>query len=233
MNTRGYFFANKCLRVFSRLKLPKSFTWKLNKIIPSILFYPHMNKEEFKFFHRIAKYNKTVVEFGSGGSTIYFCNKKARLYTVESNPEFFRYMNSIPLIKRSLKRGLIFRYTDIGPTDQWGTPINNEHADNWPQYYTGIWENVLAKNDRPGLIFIDGRFRVCCCLYAIIKIAEMGLENTFIIIHDFWTRKEYHIVLNYLDIYEHTSNICAFRARQPVNTDEIRKLIPAYAGSLT
>src|SRR6185436_4035907 len=143
-------------------------------IFPSILYYPHLDKKEFKFLHQFVKNKKTVVEFGSGGSTIYFCDKKLRVYTVESNPAFFRYMNSIPLIKRSLKKDLIFRYIDIGPTDQWGTPTENEQANRWPQYYTGIWEDVLAKNDRPGLIFIDGRFRVCCCLYALIKIAEMG-----------------------------------------------------------
>ena len=52
------------------------------------------------------------------------------------------------------------------------------------------------------LVFIDGRFRVACCLkcYDVIK------DNCLIAFDDFWNGQHYHIVLDYFDIVEKTKD---------------------------
>ena len=49
---------------------------------------------------------------------------------------------------------------------------------------------------------IDGRFRVACCLKCFDKINE----NAYIMFDDFLDRKQYHIVLEYYDIIEKTTD---------------------------
>lgn len=54
------------------------------------------------------------------------------------------------------------------------------------------------QQDSIDLVFIDGRFRVACCLkcYDVIK------DECLIAFDDFLNRPEYHVVLNYFDIVD-------------------------------
>jgi predicted O-methyltransferase YrrM len=60
----------------------------------------------------------------------------------------------------------------------------------------------LSKEEQQSidLVFIDGRFRVACCLkcYNVIK------DDCLIIFDDFLNRPYYHIVLDYFDIVDNT-----------------------------
>ncbi|MCZ9877131.1 hypothetical protein OFP88_13935 [Brachyspira hyodysenteriae] len=71
---------------------------------------------------------------------------------------------------------------------------------------------------------IDGRFRVACVLNTILNCNK----NIKIIIHDFFNREEYHILLNYLDTIEKSNSLGVFKIKENINTDEINKLIEKY-----
>jgi hypothetical protein len=62
----------------------------------------------------------------------------------------------------------------------------------------------LSKKEKASidLVFIDGRFRVACCLkcYNIIN------NNCVIAFDDFLNRENYHVVLDYFDIEEKTED---------------------------
>ena len=52
------------------------------------------------------------------------------------------------------------------------------------------------------LVFIDGRFRVACCL----KCVDIMNPNCLVAFDDFLTRPQYHIVLDYFDIIDKTTD---------------------------
>ena len=66
--------------------------------------------------------------------------------------------------------------------------------------------NIAAFLDKENIDFllIDGRFRVACCL----KSFECLRNSSKICFDDFLNRKNYHVVLDYFEIIEHTSDNC-------------------------
>ena len=65
-----------------------------------------------------------------------------------------------PLLAAAEKSGqLVFKLVDIGPVIEWGKPANAEHIASWPAYFLSIWSELDAL---PGVILVDGRFRVAC-----------------------------------------------------------------------
>jgi hypothetical protein len=215
-----YFFSKV---IFKIIKSP-TVRWKLNKIFPTVFFFPHLELSEYLLFKKICRRKEKFLEYGSGGSTIYLLKNKKDVYSVESNPEFFSYMNSIDLVKKSVDKNLLYSFIDLGPTNQWGKPLTTDNAIDWPMYYSEIWKGIDPK-DKIDVIFIDGRFRVCCCLYSILKVVEYNWESTVFIIHDFWRRKKYHVVLQFLDEVKSSINLAIFKIKENVNIEEVKEKI--------
>src|SRR5688572_22667382 len=82
------------------------YKWQLKRKFPKIFFQPHMEIKEFLLFKKFCRNKKVVLEYGSGGSTIYLLTKNKIVYSVESNLEFYRYMNSIKMVSRSNSNNL-------------------------------------------------------------------------------------------------------------------------------
>lgn len=214
--------------VFKIVKSP-SIVWKMKKMFPEVFFYPHMKPDEFQLFKELCAGKKVFLEYGSGGSTIYLLKNNKDVYSVESNPEFFSYMNSVSLVKKSLDRKLHYRYIDLGPTNKWGKPIATEKSINWSDYYSQIWKSINPAKEKVDVIFIDGRFRVCCCLYSILKLVEFNWKDTTLIIHDFWKRKDYHVVLKFLQEIKSSTTLASFKVKEGVNIEEVKAMLHEYA----
>jgi hypothetical protein len=103
---------------------------------------------------------------------------------------------------------------DIGPTGDWGRPIDESAKDQWPLYATKIWE--IEGADRADLYLIDGRFRVSCFLETLMRCHP----NAIILIHDFAPRAEYHIVREFAHEIAVSSNLSAFVRRPDFDTDK-------------
>ena len=82
----------------------------------------------------------------------------------------------------------------------WGNPGKNATDIQKINYSNQITKLTKEEQDNIDLVFIDGRFRVACCLkcYDIIK------DTCLIAFDDFLNRPEYHVVLEYFDIIEKT-----------------------------
>lgn len=88
------------------------------------------------------------------------------------------------------------------------------------------WEQLI-KNDKAedvDLVFIDGRFRVACCLkcYDVIK------DDCLIAFDDFLNRPHYHVVLEYFDIIEKTQDNVMVILRKKKDRNIPKKLIKEY-----
>jgi protein O-GlcNAc transferase len=203
--------------------------WALKRKYPRQLFTPHMTMREYLLFEQLCKDKKVFLEYGSGGSTIYFLKNHKSVYTVESNEEFYHLMNSVQLVQRSKGQLLHSKFIDLGTCNQWGKPLTSEKESEWPRYYREIWEDIHPEETTVDVVFIDGRFRVCCCLYSILKVMEYGWKDTLFLFHDFWRRKKYHVVLKFLNEYKSKADLAAFKVKDTINLSEVRGMIGEYA----
>lgn len=217
------------VKKFFKLFKSKLLKWKLCKVLPSLFFFPHMKPGEYELFDKITDKKKVILEFGSGGSTIQLIKRKKKVYSVESNPEFYNYMKSISLVKKAMGKSLFLKFIDLGNTDPWGRPVSLERKENWHGYYTEVWKDIMQDGNKVDVIFIDGRFRISCCVYSILKVLENNWKETIFMIHDFWNREEYKVLLRFLYQIESKSRLGVFTAKKNIDIDELEGTLQKYS----
>jgi len=180
---------------------------------------PHMTPDETKILATHLKSAKFLLEFGSGGSTVLAAAMGvSRIHSIDSSSEWLADVGAAPEMN-----GVEFtaHYIDIGPLAKWGNPADKSSAIKWPIYYTQIWQNL---DGRPDLVIVDGRFRVACTLMTLLKCSE----NTRIILHDFWSRPHYHIVLDFLELIERVDDIGVFYPAKHLDWRKVGEVLTNY-----
>lgn len=140
-----------------------------------------------KLFKRTISKNSIYAEYGCGASTIWVAkNVGCEILSVDSSSEWISKVKNECIAYSKLTLHL----ADVGEVGDWGTPVGYMRADNFNEYTDWIWTN----NQKPSVILIDGRFRVCCFLTCILN-AESG---TKILFDDYTNRPQYHYVEKYI-----------------------------------
>ena len=106
----------------------------------------------------------------------------------------------------------------------WGHPGKNATNIQKINYSNQMTKLSKEEQESIDLVFIDGRFRVACCLkcYNIIK------DNCLIAFDDFLNRQFYHIVLKYFDIIEKTQDNTMVILKKRDNVSVPHELIEEY-----
>ena len=106
----------------------------------------------------------------------------------------------------------------------WGNP--GKHATNRQKINYSNHITYLSKEEQDSidLVFIDGRFRVACCL----KCYDVINDNCLIVFDDFLNRPNYHIVLKYFDIIEKTQDKRMVILKKKKNVNIPKELIEKY-----
>ena len=147
---------------------------------------PRMSNEEAALFLAFVRNSRNYVEFGTGGSTVVASRHvQSSILSVDSSQDWLDQV-STACASSQTKPELIF--IDIGPTGEWGYPIDASMKSRWPDYHSAIWK--MPHSARADLYFVDGRFRVAC----FAQIVLHGNPNAIIGIHDFGSRPRYHCV---------------------------------------
>jgi hypothetical protein len=185
-----------------------------------------MSPEEKALFDKRVKNSRYYLEFGMGGSTFRVLQKsEAKVYAIDSSTEWISLMREYRQIRNMEKKGrLSLFHVDIGPTRVWGRPINEDHKEKFPDYSSQIF-NLIDKN-KVDTVLIDGRFRVACALKTILECYQN--ENLQIIIHDFWNREEYHVVLKYLDSIAKADSLGVFNIKSDIDLNAISQEYDQY-----
>lgn len=181
---------------------------------------------EITLFTQYALKSKAYIEFGCGGSTFLLCYlTQAQIFSVESNPAFINELSQNSLIQNALAHNrLRFYPINIGEVKKWGFPKDESHRQNFPLYSQSIFVSLdSAQLSQIDTIFIDGRFRVACALNAILHCPK-----SLIIIHDFFNRPHYHILLDFLECIDSANNLGIFQAKPTLNKQDIIKLLQDY-----
>ncbi|WP_129608849.1 MULTISPECIES: hypothetical protein [Rhodoplanes] len=188
------------------------------QLVPSINYFfgrrgfehgnPAMSRRERWLLRRYLLKCRFLLEFGCGGSTLSAIRFGVpRIISVESDPKWVKRLQKDPIISVAVASGcLSFRTIDIGPVGNWGIPVDNSRRDYYPSYFDGVWSTF---NCLPDLILIDGRFRVECAQAAISRVGP----STILLIHDYVSRPEYHVVERYLEPIDRANDLVAFRKR--------------------
>ncbi len=184
---------------------------------------PHMTDGEIELFSRHLRTAESIVEFGCGGSTKLAVDLGVSLiHSVESDPAWVKTLSVHPELVPSIASGkLHLHYADVGPVRKWGAPVDNQAAGRWNTYYTSVWKKVAGK---PDLVLVDGRWRVACVARAIIEC-----PGSTIVIHDFWPRRNYHVVLGFLDHLDTVDTMGVFRARNDIDWPALCRVSAQYA----
>lgn len=149
------------------------------------LTLPAAEAEELKRQYMAAT---TILEYGSGGSTIVAAELPGKvIFSVESDPKWLCRMNTY-LQATALASMPITYYADIGVTKEWGRPAGTEGRVNYPDYSRGIWQQDFFQ--QPDLVLIDGRFRPACFLVTASEIEK----PTIVLFDDYGDRPHYHFI---------------------------------------
>ena len=181
---------------------------------------PHMSDPERDALARNFERAQLLLEFGCGGSTaLAAASGVARIVSVDSDRAWLDKVAQAPELE-----GVDFVpvHVDVGRTGYWGVPENDRRASGWPEYYKSPWSHVPRA---PDSVFIDGRFRVACTLFAIL---ECDSRSQYII-HDFWDRPHYHCVLDFLDCIERVDTLGVFHAKKEIEWRRLARALIDHA----
>jgi len=199
---------------------------KVDSYSPYPIFYPFlMTKEEKSLFDSCIGKSDCYLEFGMGGSTIRAIRKSnAKIYSVESSPDWVNYLQTYTVIRKVENKRLFLFPVDIGPITGCGYPESDNDKEALTSYSSQIFESIDPK--AIDLVLIDGRFRVACTLKVISECRNN--KNLNILIHDFWDRKPYHVVLKYLDTVEKVETMGLFRIKENIDLKLLAEDYEAY-----
>lgn len=204
----------------------KNILVKLDQYSPYPIFYPFiMTRKEKSVFDEAVKDANHYLEFGMGGSTLRAIQKSnAIIYTVESSPEWVAHMRGYASIKRSEKTRLRIFPVEIGPVGSWGYPTSDDFKSGFESYSSNVFRLINPK--LVDLALVDGRFRVACALKVILEChANTRIE---IMVHDFWERSHYHVLLKYLDVVKRTDSLALFSIKQGVDLNLVKNDYDEY-----
>lgn len=199
---------------------------RLDKFSPYPMFYPFiMSKDEQAIFDAAIKESHHYLEFGLGGSTFRALQKsKAKIYTVESSSDWINQMQQYFVIRYFENKRLYIFPVNIGPTRDWGYPKSDNYQNLFEAYSSNIFELINRKSI--DLVLVDGRFRVACTLKTILSCHENNCLR--ILIHDFWNREQYHVLLKYLDTVKKSDSIGLFSIKKNIDISIVEKEYEAY-----
>jgi hypothetical protein len=126
----------------------------------------------------------TILEYGSGGSTVLAAQLGKRVISVESDKEWATRLAA----KLAPFPAALVHHVDIGPTGKWGTPTRPRLHGRFHRYALSVWDLPLL--GEPDLVLIDGRFRAAC-LAAVMLRAK---RPTTVLFDDYEDRPHYHEV---------------------------------------
>ena len=180
-----------------------------------------MRNDEADLFKSVLDKSEGYFEYGCGGSTVYAANNtSAKIHTIDSMQEW------IDKIKDVIgdRADILYDRVDVGPTKDYGMPVDRSNASNWPAYSDGIFRCSFI----PDTVMIDGRFRVACCLKTIKYFHEKQDElNPTILFHDI-TRPGFEPAFMFLDTVQKVNELGCFKIKQTLDINEVDELITKH-----
>ncbi len=158
-------------------------------------------------------------EFGLGGSTLLaLAAGFDAVVAVDSDPAWVSTVRVDPGVAPSVASGrAAILHADIGPIGAWGAPMDARSAPLWPNYLAVAWMEWTRRGATPDLVYVDGRFRVACCLSAWLVCRH---DPAFrLMLHDMGGDRVAHYapVLDFYEIEVAEGTLVRFRPKPHAN----------------
>ncbi|PTN03344.1 hypothetical protein C8N32_103187 [Rhodovulum imhoffii] len=130
---------------------------------------------------------QSILEYGSGGSTLLAARLGRKVRAVESDAAWAEQMTAC-LAREAPGADARVLHCDIGRTGKWGRPLNARNMEAFYRYPLEVWDG--EDFSPPDVVLVDGRFRVACFCTVLMRI-----ENPVtVLFDDYETRQGYHRV---------------------------------------
>lgn len=170
-----------------------------------------MHPKEKELITKHFSKEKTMLEWGSGGSTIEFSPFLKKYYSVEHVPEWYNKVNSE--ISNKGYTNIDYRFI------KQNAPFHPDKRQTEYYMFKDYIDIVDEFNTKFDIVLIDGRARRLCA-YKIIPYLN---PNAIVIIHDWVLRSEYHCVTDYYNLFEYVKDtpqtIATFKLKSPLPKD--------------
>ena len=167
-------------------------------------------------FKKYIKNCDIYFEYGVGKSTNYVIeNTKAKIVAVDSDKNW---IESINISKR--EKDIKLNWIDLGELGEWGRPKTYSHRKNFIDYISVVWQFKTIAD----VILIDGRFRVACFLYCLLK----SKEGSVIIFDDYKNRSYYHLVEDIIPAFDSCGKQAVFKVPKKFNKNEAKRLLDKF-----
>lgn len=176
-----------------------------------------MDNQELTLFKSFLDLSRRYLEFGSGGSTWLACQtNKEWVISVDSSQQW---LSSVADATSASSTKPLLVHVDIGKLREWGYPADREKESSWSEYHEHVWQR--RESAAADLYFVDGRFRVACFVQCVLRSAP----GTFIAIHDFANRPQYHAVGTVAREIARANNMSIFLRPQDIDVDAAQQLL--------
>jgi len=178
----------------------------LQKVAPKDRFFDG----DDALFKKTVSTAKFYGEYGVGSSTVWVHgNAKCPMTSVDTD------LNWIQNVKGKIGTSdrINLEWVDLGEIGEWGRPKTYQKRDQFHKYIDSIWNSA----QKPDVILVDGRFRVCCFLTSLAN-ADPGAT---IIFDDYTIRPHYHLVEEFLKPDEFCGRQAKFTVPNSINRDLI------------
>ena len=138
---------------------------------------------ESDFLRRYYEAAETILEYGSGGSTVLAAQFGRTVFSVESDKAWAdRLVAHVDPISPKVH----VHYADIGPTGPWGVPMKARDDRKFHGYALSVWDRPdFVEHD---LVLIDGRFRASCLVAVMLR----ATKPVTVLFDDYLKRRYYH-----------------------------------------
>jgi hypothetical protein len=185
------------------------------------LTLPTLEAEELKRVYAAAN---SILEYGSGGSTVFAAGSGKPCISVESDKAWSARLEQHLTEAFGPDCLVKLLHIDIGETKAWGYPVNNARADNFWAYPLQVWDDPLASE--ADTVLIDGRFRKACFAATLLRLARPAT----ILFDDYLDRPFYHEVETLLKPSRTIGRMAVFDA-QPnmIGAEHFARTIPWFS----
>lgn len=153
-------------------------------------FRPLMHEHEYKFIEKYLNKNDTLLEYGSGNSTLYFSGIVDKVISIEHDIDWINSLKKV-INAYDIKNIELHHIAANSPDPK---PCRYEQFKDYIHYPV----NQKFKFTKA---LIDGRARKYCAKY----IYDIIDDNVIVFIHDF-NRSDYQMSLKYYDMLDINTN---------------------------
>lgn len=138
---------------------------------------------ERRFLVKYYEAATTILEYGSGGSTVLAAKLGKTVFTVESDQDWAERMAHHVA---SISDRAHVHWADVGPTGPWGVPMKPREFRKFSGYALSVWDR--PDFEQPDLVLIDGRFRASCLVAVLLR----ATKPVTVLFDDYLKRGYYH-----------------------------------------